>query len=81
MDRDDGVVAGQAFGAVGALHDGEAQQERVGKQADKANGSGVFPFAVKQELGAQNTGEKAQEGGPVKAAQEAEIAAQKAKIR
>mgnify|MGYP006926388246 CR=1 FL=1 len=48
VDGDDGIVADQVFGAIGALGDGEAEEQRVGEQADKADRDGVFPVAFEE---------------------------------
>ncbi len=65
VDRDDGEVAGQCLGAIGAFGDRHAKQKRVGEQGHKADGGGIGHGAAEEQDGAGEGHAKAGEGRDV----------------
>jgi len=73
MDRQDGEVALQCLGAIGAFGDGQAQQQRVGKEAGKADGHRIRHRAVEKPPRGQIPYAEAGEGPDVEGAKQPQV--------
>ena len=73
VDRDDGEVRGEGGGAVGALHDRQAEQHRVGEERAEADGDRLAGAAVEEAAGAEDAEGEGDDGAGVEGEEQARV--------